>query len=430
MKIVLIEPSKSHQSIISKVLEEYASKIFYATSSKEAFDIFEKIDPDFICVSYMLSDTNAIEFCKKLYIDLKKKHIPVIMLTSEQNEELYSNAIMSGVTEVIKKSNLSDLNSYFKKLKNHNKKDFFSGNILYVDDSKTDNKIVTDYFEGNNLNIKYLTDPIEAYNYFKNNEIDLVITDILLEGHISGLDFLRMIRETPGLKSNIPVLVMTAFDNLSKRTEIYKAGGNDYVLKPFFKEEFMSRVYNLLTNKKLTDKVEEQKNKLEEISLRDPLTNLYNRRYILEMVPQKFAEAIRHGFNLSLIMGDIDHFKKINDTYGHLKGDFVLKALAGLLSANIRKEDVVARYGGEEFLIILTHCSQEFAIEKAENIRKEIELLNPENIHVTISFGIASISFCPQCSLEELINFADMALYDAKNNGRNRVEIYKSGLIG
>jgi two-component system cell cycle response regulator len=430
MEILLIEPSKVQQTIISKVLREYSSHIILATSSDEAFEILDNRDPDLICASYILSDINSIEFCKLVRANTRKKHIPIIMLSSEKNDELYSNAIICGMTEVIKKSNLSELNDYLKNIQKQEKKDFLLGNILYVEDSRTFARIIKSYFEGTNINLIHFPDPLDAYDYFLKNEIDLVITDIVLEGQVSGLGLLRMIRSAEGKKAIVPVLVMTGFDDVARRIEIYKAGGNDYVLKPVFKEEFMARVHNLLTNKKLMDKVEEQNIKLEEISLRDPLTNISNRRFIMEIMPQKLSEAMTHNFNLSIIMTDIDHFKKVNDTYGHLTGDFVLKAVAGLLSANSKKEDIVARYGGEEFLLVLTHCNQDVAVEKAENLRKQIEALHPENINVTMSFGISTLANYSDSNLEELIGFADKALYYAKNKGRNRVEVYNSALMG
>ncbi|MCS7279166.1 MAG: GGDEF domain-containing protein, partial [Thermodesulfobacteriaceae bacterium] len=140
-------------------------------------------------------------------------------------------------------------------------------------------------------------------------------------------------------------------------------------------------------------------------------------------VLKEFEKAKKHGFDLSFIMVDIDNFKTINDQHGHIVGDFVLKKMGYLLSQKIRPGDFLIRYGGEEFLIILSYCNVENASKRAEEIRKAIEELTLENLKITASFGVTSLSLHPEANLEELINLADQALYKAKSRGKNRVEV-------
>ena len=173
--------------------------------------------------------------------------------------------------------------------------------------------------------------------------------------------------------------------------------------------------------------IEAQNTKLLQMAIHDKLTGLYNRHHLAETGNKIFAKAKRHSDKLSVIMSDIDHFKEVNDTYGHLDGDKVLVAMGRLLSENKRSEDVIARYGGEEFVIILENCDTTSAKEKAEEIRVAISKLEIDGICVTASFGIAQLN-SQHKDFDSLLNDADEALYRAKESGRNRVVVFDKTL--
>ncbi len=160
-------------------------------------------------------------------------------------------------------------------------------------------------------------------------------------------------------------------------------------------------------------------------ALRDGLTKLFNKRYLMDRLDSELKFAKRHETSLSLLMLDLDHFKKINDTHGHLAGDAVLAQLAGVLSRAVRNEDVVARFGGEEIAIILRAIGLEPAIQMAERLRRTVEQtvipFNGENLRATVSIGVAGFPSTPAETPENLVEAADQALYRAKNAGRNRV---------
>ncbi len=162
----------------------------------------------------------------------------------------------------------------------------------------------------------------------------------------------------------------------------------------------------------------------------DPMTKLYNRRYFSELATTVVQLAKRSGLVYSVIMVDIDKFKRINDTYGHAKGDEVIIALSKVLKCNGRESDIVSRWGGEEFVILLPQTKQNSAVKIAEKLRKNIEMLhiltdNDETISFTISLGVATVDLKICSDVEHVINNADKALYIAKEGGRNRVEIYQ-----
>lgn len=165
--------------------------------------------------------------------------------------------------------------------------------------------------------------------------------------------------------------------------------------------------------------------------IRDPLTGLYNRYYMLDVLKHELERASRAQYSVSVIMMDLDHFKKVNDTYGHLAGDQVLHSLGELIQSHVRRADVACRFGGEEFLIILPETSTEIALERAETIRSDYENLSVAyknlNLQGTVSLGVASFPDHGHIP-EQMIQAADIALYAAKANGRNQVMVAKKTL--
>ena len=199
--------------------------------------------------------------------------------------------------------------------------------------------------------------------------------------------------------------------------------------------EELKRFEKLSSNDKI-EKLFEEINKYKELSLIDHLTGLYNKRYFQTRINEEITRAKRYNMKLSLIFCDIDHFKRINDSYGHQCGDEVLREIAKILTGEmedlniiyrLRKSDIIARYGGEEFVIILTDTSKEGASLAAERIRKVIEKhkfrLRGEDVKITMSFGVAEFSE-NAADISAIIKNADYAMYKAKESGRNRVELY------
>jgi diguanylate cyclase (GGDEF)-like protein/PAS domain S-box-containing protein len=176
------------------------------------------------------------------------------------------------------------------------------------------------------------------------------------------------------------------------------------------------------------EEVESLQAQLREQAIRDPLTGLFNRRFFSESLEKEMAQAVRDNSPLSFIILDIDYFKKINDTYGHKCGDFVLQTFAKFLSDHVRTADLLCRFGGEEFVILMPNASTESAYERAEVLRKQFEEMNidfeNQKIKGTFSAGVATFP-AHAGSSETVLSLADQALYQSKANGRNRVTIYK-----
>jgi two-component system cell cycle response regulator len=266
----------------------------------------------------------------------------------------------------------------------------------------------------------------KALALFNENFFPIILTDWMMP-EMDGLELCRAIRKNiyPGY---VFIILLTAKDSKDDIIKGLGAGADDYLTKPFSHAELVAR---LNTGKRVLELEKSLKDANEEIrilSITDPLTGTYNRGYLTERLPQEIKRAKRYSRALSIIICDIDHFKKVNDTYGHLVGDEVLKDFARCIRHSIRHDvDWMARYGGEEFLIVLPETEVNGATAMAERLRGELSQRVTEaqdkQISITASFGVAG--FSPNTpdemiSPEALIRKADKYLYQAKRDGRNR----------
>ncbi|MCJ7624124.1 MAG: diguanylate cyclase [Anaerolineaceae bacterium] len=185
-------------------------------------------------------------------------------------------------------------------------------------------------------------------------------------------------------------------------------------------------------NEKLKQEIEERKRaelKLHKLSITDPLTKIYNRRHFFDLAEKELDRTKRYETPLSVILIDIDNFKRINDTYGHVVGDHVLRTVTGNIAVNLREVDIFARYGGEEFIILLPETSMDEAGKVAERLRGLIHAaqieISKDVVSVTISLGVVGVVLRKDISLDELLDLADQALYHSKEAGRNRVCVWK-----
>jgi diguanylate cyclase (GGDEF)-like protein len=205
------------------------------------------------------------------------------------------------------------------------------------------------------------------------------------------------------------------------------AGADDYLTKPFHGGELLARVGVGRRIVELHRQLEAKNRLLEELALTDPLTGLPNRRAIEDWATRQLSGAQRYGFSFLVVLADLDHFKAVNDTYGHDAGDSVLKKFSEILRANSRRSDICGRMGGEEFLLILTHTTEENAKIVIERIRRALEAVKFDfdgaSFTVTASFGIRGFEGTQPADFNQLVIQADAALYAAKRAGRNRIEI-------
>ena len=296
--------------------------------------------------------------------------------------------------------------------------------ILVVDDSPIYRKLVEQSLSQEKYPVLFAKNGREALKVFTEHLPALIITDWTMPD-ISGLELCQRIRHD--FKEHYAyVILVTSHTEKEQVIEGLAAGADDYLTKPFHPGELLARVGVGRRIIELHRQVEAKNRQLEELALTDPLTSLPNRRAIDLWVSHQLSAAARHDFSVWAVMADLDHFKRINDTYGHDAGDTVLKEFAELLKANTRQSNICGRLGGEEFLVILTHIDREQAKLAIDRIRtgflaKEFNF-DGRTATATASFGVAGFRGSRPPEFNHLLNRADTALYFAKSKGRNRIE--------
>lgn len=286
---------------------------------------------------------------------------------------------------------------------------------MVVDDSMVFRKQMQNMLE--NLFYKVITvaHGEEALNLINlRDDISLVLTDYNMPV-MDGLELTAEIRKKHD-KNDISILAISSNNDEEINALFLKEGANDYINKPYSKEEFSCRVNNSI-------EALENINIITNAANRDFLTGLYNRRYFFKNVQSYFYDAVKNNEDFAILMVDIDHFKKINDTYGHDTGDKAIVHLSEILKTNTNQGDVVARFGGEEFCLLLKSVTPREAnmiAEKFKNKTQHSSIVSDkgEEIKFTISVGLATTH---EATLEDSVNDSDDLLYQAKNNGRNQV---------
>lgn len=292
--------------------------------------------------------------------------------------------------------------------------------ILVADDSLLIRAVVRASLEEEGYSVIEAVDGERALEVCQRQAPDIILLDVEMPG-LDGYQVLARLKSDAGLK-DIPVVFLTSRNRMEDVLTGLRGGAHDYLKKPFETAELMARVASALHVKQLQDELRERNGALERMARTDALTGLFNRRHLDDELRRRHSDARRHSEPLSLVLLDIDHFKRINDTYGHPVGDLVLCAFARILEGATRAEDVSGRWGGEEFLIILPRTDESGAVDVAERVRATIAQtpieVDGNEILVTVSGGCV---VAPTHSVEMLLHEVDLRLYEAKMNGRNRI---------
>ncbi len=298
--------------------------------------------------------------------------------------------------------------------------------LLIIDDSKAIRTQVTQTLVDGSLfgEILQAADGIEGFKLLVNHDVDIILCDIEMPG-IDGLKFLAMLQSRDDLK-DMPVIMLTSHKDISTKVRGLESGASDYITKPFEPTELVARLRVHLQIKSLQDELRRSNQLLLELAQTDPLTRLCNRRHLREKLEIELNRCFRSDNPIAMIMADIDHFKQVNDKFGHQVGDEVLVRVADLIQEELRTYDLAARYGGEEFCLVLPETNLLSAVEVAERIRFKAGKMSfggkLDSANLTISFGVAAYDGSVEGSIDDLIKKADDALYMAKHAGRNNVK--------
>ena len=299
----------------------------------------------------------------------------------------------------------------------------FSGmKVLLVDDTPANLNILGHMLQIGGLVVSAVPSGEVALNVVSKSKPDLILLDIMMP-EMDGYEVCEKLKENCETRE-IPVIFISAMSEVKDIVKGFKIGGVDYIVKPFREEEVLARVRSQLSIKKLFLEKNALIEKLDSLSRIDPLTGISNRRDMMEKLENEQSRFERYGKSFSVIMCDIDHFKKVNDQYGHDFGDYALKEVAKLLKEQIRELDKLSRWGGEEFFIVLPETNLVGAVNVAEKMRESIESYSfefgGETLKISMSFGV-SCHGNAGVKLDDLLKEADQFLYKAKNQGRNTV---------
>lgn len=290
--------------------------------------------------------------------------------------------------------------------------------VLLVDDSVDVHRLLQARLKHEQIHLVGVTSGPEAITKAESTPLACILLDLDMPG-MDGFEVLRALKDR-ATTHNVPVIVLSGLNSSDDKVTAFDLGATDYVTKPFDLSELRARLRASLRLHHLLTLLAERANV-------DGLTGLGNRAHFNKRWTEQVAEATRYGHALSLAMLDVDHFKRINDTYGHPAGDEVLQRVSGLLQAMCRQFDVPCRYGGEEFALIMPNTGPGDAVKVAERIRLELASLafprHPEH-RITISIGLAGTDGgTGAVSAEQWLEMADQSLYQAKRTGRNKTVV-------
>jgi len=418
-----------------------------ASGGQEALTKVHDDPPDIVLLDVMMPGMDGFEVCRRMKQDPACAHVPVVMVTALDQPSDRVKGLDAGADDFLTKP-VDDLSMFARVRSLVRMKSMFeelrmreetrqtlglsdanalakgrdpTGAILFIDD-RLDLPLWLDTLSCLGNDVTGTSDFDAALTHTREHSYDAIIVSVS-SPLFDGLRLLSEIRANPSLR-NTPVIALVAAGDHRKLAQALDLGANDYLHLPLDRSEFVVRVKTQLRKKMYTDLLRQNVQRGMEMALRDHLTGLFNRRYLSQHL-ETVLKCASPAKPVSLLIMDIDYFSRVNNTYGHLAGDEVLRQFAGRLVENIRGIDLACRYGGEEFVVVLSDTDPNVACVVGERLRRAVEkaafqVEQPSaQIPVTVSIGVASSTGGE--SSAALLRRADQALYRAKGEGRNRV---------
>lgn len=435
----------------AKLTSEYFD-VLTAFSGPEALDVISREHPDIILLDVMMPGMDGFEVCRRIKGDPTTAHIPVVMVTALDQPSDRVAGLEAGADDFLTKPvqdlalfarvrSLVRLKVMMDELRNReatganlgweNEEEGMvevdvptDGAILIVDEQERVMERIARALDDVG-DLTFIAGGDDAAERAREKNFDLIIVSLTMR-NTDGLRVCSKLRSFEETR-HVPILVMVDDGNTKLLVRALEMGVNDYVVRPVDRMEFLARVKTQLKRKRYADKLWENFHLSMQLATTDAVTGLYNRHYLTSHMETRLQAAQSSGKPLSVLMMDIDHFKAVNDTYGHAVGDLVLKEFANRVAKNIRGVDLAARYGGEEFVVMMPETPTDWAYMIGDRLRQEVcenlfEVgLSSGPINVTVSIGVATSE--EGQSPSQLLEEADKALYAAKSGGRNKVVI-------
>ncbi len=437
----------------AKLSSEYFD-VLSASSGSAALEIADAELPDVILLDVMMPRMDGFEVCRRLKANPRTADLPVVMVTALSDAANRLRGLEAGADDFLTKpvndialfARVRSLARLKRMMEEWRLRDEicgrFGGSQSVAEDGGPARVLIIeeDAFAAARMSetlalahrVTVVGSCTEAQSRL-DSETELIIASLTTPDG----DPLRLVSQCRGneLFRQLPVLLIAAERDLSRLAKGLDLGANDYLIRPVDRNELLARTNIQIRRKRLQDRLNDNYQRSLSLALTDELTGLYNRRYLLAHLDELLARVTRDGLDAAVLLVDIDHFKQVNDTYGHAAGDDVLRELAARATNTVRSVDLVARMGGEEFVVVMPETGPAIAIAVGERLRLAIAnepftiRASGERLPITVSIGITS-AIAGADDRDRLLKRADDALYCAKAEGRNRVVARSADFVG
>lgn len=449
-RILIVDDIPANLKLLDAKLTGEYFEVFAASSGPEALEAVKECQPDIILLDVMMPGMDGFEVCRRLKSSPETEHIPVIMVTALDQPKDRVQGLEAGADDFLTKP-VNDL-ALFARVRSLVRLKMVTdelrlrdatgqrigaftaregadmllkepGRFLVIDDRPSSLRRITDTLSSEHT-VMVSETPDELIELAGNGSFDMYIVSLTLEAH-DGLRLCSQLRSLEATRQT-PILVIVEEGDTARLVRALDMGVNDYLVRPVERNELVARCRSQLRRKRYQDFLRDKFQQGMEQAVTDPLTGLHNRRYMEGHLESLVGDSAHTGKQVSLLIFDIDHFKAVNDTYGHPAGDAVLKEFAQRIAHNVRGVDLCCRLGGEEFVVVMPDTDADFAKVVAERLRvciasRPFTLDDGETmLDVTVSIGLAT-TIGGGDRPSDLLSRADDCLYEAKRSGRNKV---------
>jgi two-component system cell cycle response regulator len=447
-RVLVVDDILANVRLLEAKLSAEYFDVVTAMNGLDAIESIRRTKPDIVLLDVMMPGIDGIEVCRQIKADTLTQHIPVVMVTALDQPEDRVKGLEAGADDFLTKP-VNDM-ALFCRVKSLVRLKMLTdelrarspngeaartinlpgsgdeagpGKVLIIDNrvvasERTKSALVPHH------EVTVVDDPLTAVMHASETRYELIIINLDMD----NVDGLRLCSQLKSLERTrqTPILIVVAPDDHQRLLRALDMGVNDYLIRPIDKQELLARANTQIRRCRYTEQLRTHVQATMELAVTDPLTGLYNRRYMQTQTTALVEHAINRGKSMSLLALDVDHFKSVNDENGHAVGDRVLQELAARLKQAIRNIDMICRIGGEEFVIVLPNTSADVAAKIADRMCRSVSA-KPFNVgarggplSITVSIGVAAVEGSSD-TMEAIMKRADEALYSAKRDGRNRV---------